>query len=134
MPPYRASRHAETRILVVDDQADIVDLLVDFLSKDPRRFKIETATDGYEALIKVGEFKPSILILDARMPLLDGIEVCRRLKGNPRTWAMRILGVTGYPDMIPALLAAGADACLPKPVELAQLREELERALASLEK
>lgn len=132
MPLYPVPR-PETRILVVDDEPRIVDTLVDFLAGDPRGFKLETATDGYEALIKVGAFQPSILVLDVVMPRLDGTEVCRRLKAAPQTRAIKILGVTGYPDTIPALLQAGADACLAKPLELRQVQQELERLLASLE-
>lgn len=131
MPAY-PTPSSEARILIVDDEPAIVDLLVDVLARDPHGFKLETATDGYEALIKVGAFKPSLLILDVVMPRLDGIEVCRRLKATPETRGMKILGITGYPDMIPDLLDAGADACLSKPLELAQLRRELKRLLASL--
>jgi two-component system alkaline phosphatase synthesis response regulator PhoP len=128
MPAYPAPL-PEIRILVADDNAMLVETLVDFLSTDPRGFKLETATDGYEALIKVGGFKPSLLILDVVIPKLDGIEVCRRLKANPETRAMKILGVTAYPHRIPELLEAGADAALTKPVELRQLTQELDRLL-----
>lgn len=128
MPTYQ-SRPTETGILVVDDEPEIVNLLVDHLARDPRGFKLETATDGYEALIKVGGFKPSLLILDVMMPRLDGIEVCRRLKASPETRGIKILGITGYPEMIPGLLEAGADACLSKPVDFKMLRRKLERLL-----
>lgn len=123
----------EVRILIVDDEANLVDLLVEYLAGDPRAFKLETATDGYEALIKVGGFKPTILILDVLMPRLDGIEVCRRLKANPETRAIGILGITGHPDSIPALVDAGAQACLAKPLRLGELGRELDRLLASME-
>jgi len=132
MPGYPVPA-PEVRILIVDDEPALVDLLVKFLSRDRRGFKLETATDGYEALIKVGAFKPSLLFLDVVMPRLDGIEVCRRLKGNPETRAIQILGLTGYPDMVPELLQAGADACLTKPLDFAQLKRELKRLLASLD-
>lgn len=128
MPAY-PGREPEPRVLIVDDEPDVVELLVDALAGDPQGFRIETATDGYEALIKVGAFKPSVLILDVVMPRLDGIEVCRRLKAGPETRAVRILGITGYPDTIPALLEAGADTCLTKPLDLGRVREELARLL-----
>lgn len=118
-------------ILIVDDEPTVVDLLVDGLRGDARGFKLETATDGYEALIKIGSFKPWIVILDVVMPRLDGVEVCRRLKANPETRDIKILGVTGYPDRIPALLEAGADACITKPMDLAHVRQELERLLGT---
>jgi CheY-like chemotaxis protein len=119
--------------LIVDDEPQVVDLFVDLLAEDPRGFLLDTAMDGYEALIKVGTFQPSLLILDVVMPRLDGVEVCRRLKAAPETRAMRILGITGYPNMIPALMEAGADACLTKPLELRLVQKELQRLLASLE-
>lgn len=128
MPPYPVPVSA-AHILVVDDEPGIVELLVDFLTADPRGFKLETATDGYEALIKVGGFKPALLILDVVMPRLDGIEVCRRLKGSPETRTIKILGITGYPDMIPGLLEAGADACLTKPLNVEEIQRQLDRLL-----
>ncbi len=132
MPPYPVSS-PEIRILVVDDEPDIVDLLVGFLAQDPRGFKLETATDGYEGLIKVGTFRPSLLILDVLMPRLDGIRVCRHLKANSETRGIKILGITGFPDNIPPLMEAGADACVTKPLDFALVRQELERLLPSIE-
>lgn len=117
-------------VLIVDDEPQMLDLLVELLTDHPRGFKIETASDGYEALIKLGSLRPALLILDVMMPKLDGIEVCRHLKRNPETQTIRILGLTGYPEAVPALLAAGADACLTKPIALDAMELELERLLA----
>jgi len=114
-------------VLVVDDEPQVVDMLVEFLTHYPRGFKIETASDGYEALIKLGSLRPALLILDAMMPKLNGIEVCRHLKSNPETQAIRILGVTGYPEMAPDLLAAGAEAVLTKPLALDEVESHLDR-------
>ena len=117
----------------VDDEPDTIDLFVRLLAVDPGGFQLDTATDGYDALIKVGMFQPSLLILDLSMPGMDGIEVCRRLKANPATQAIKILGITGYPHLIPGLMAAGADACLTKPLALRHMQQELEHLLAALE-
>jgi excisionase family DNA binding protein len=122
----------ETRILVVDDEPQIIAFFLDLLTADPRAFQLDTATDGYEALIKVGRWQPSVLILDLCMPRFDGLEVCRQLKGNPDTQHIQILGITGYPQLIPALMAAGADACLAKPLQLHPIQQELERLFAAL--
>jgi two-component system response regulator MprA len=102
-------------------------MLVEFLTHHPRGFKIETASDGYEALIKLGSLRPALLILDAMMPKLDGMEVCRHLKSHPETRAIRILGMTGYPQMAPDLLAAGADVVLTKPLALDAIESFLSR-------
>jgi excisionase family DNA binding protein len=114
-------------VLVVDDEPQVVEMLVEFLTHDPRGFKIETASDGYEALIKLGSLRPAVLILDARMPKLDGIEVCRHLKSNPETQSIRILGVTGDPAAAPGLRAAGADLVLTKPLALDEVESYLAR-------
>jgi excisionase family DNA binding protein len=127
MPMYPVPP-APAGVLVVDDELQVVEMLVEFLTHHSRGFKIETATDGYEALIKLGSLHPALLILDAMMPKLDGIEVCRHLKSNPETQSIRILGVTGYPEIAPALLAAGADRVLAKPLAL----DEIERYLSEL--
>jgi two-component system, OmpR family, response regulator VicR len=132
MPLYPTSA-PDIRILIVDDEPTVVKLFVDMLADDPRGFILDTATDGYDALIKVGMFRPSLLILDVSIPLLDGIAVCHRLKANPDTRTIKILGITGYPHLIPALLEAGADACLAKPFQLQHVQHQLEYVLALLE-
>src|SRR5262249_56620354 len=68
-PPYPAGGGARTRLLIVDDEPLVVAMLVDLLSGGP--FTVETATDGYEALVKVGTFRPAVIILDAVLPGLD---------------------------------------------------------------
>src|SRR6266566_4718412 len=120
---------APAGVLVVDDEPQVVEMLFEFLTHHPRGFKIETASDGYEALIKLGSLRPALLILDVMMPKLDGIEVCRHLKRNPETQAIRILGVTGYPAAAPELLAAGADAVLTKPLALDEVESHLTQFL-----
>ena len=128
-PPYPLGAGARTRLLVVDDEPLIVAMLVDLLSDGP--FTIETATDGYEALVKVGTFGPSVIILDAVMPGLDGIEACRCLRRLPETRHIRILGVTGHPSVVPVLRGAGADACVTKPLDLDAVARELDRLVTS---
>lgn len=127
-PDYPVGPAPRTRLLIVDDEPLVVGMLVDLLSDEP--FTIEIATDGYEALVKVGTFRPSVIILDVVMPGLDGVEACRCLRRIPETSDIRILGVTGHPAMIPVLLGAGADACVTKPLDPDAVCQEL-RHLAS---
>jgi len=128
MPPYPEA--TDQRILIADDNPGTVAVLLEALSADPRGFALASATDGYDALVKVGAFKPTVLVLDVLMPGLNGIEVCRRLRAGRETAGIRILGITGQHTLIPDLLAAGADACLAKPWRLEVLRSELDRLLA----
>ncbi|MFQ5520178.1 MAG: response regulator, partial [Candidatus Methylomirabilia bacterium] len=70
------------RILIVDDDPNSLAAMVEALSWE-QGYKVESALDGYEGLIKVGTFQPHLLILDLRMPGLDGFQVCRRVKADP---------------------------------------------------
>lgn len=128
-PPYPDGAGARTRLLIVDDEPLVVAMLVDLLSGGP--FTVETATDGYEALVKVGTFRPAVIILDAVLPGLDGVEACRCLRRLPETRDIRILGVTGHPSVAPVLRGAGADACVSKPLDPNLVVREIERLAAS---
>jgi excisionase family DNA binding protein len=124
-PAYPAAPEPRTRILLVDDEPLVVQMLHDVLIDGP--FTLETAADGYEALVKVGTFRPALIILDIVLVGLDGIEACRCLRRMPETKDVRILGVTGHPSMVPVLLGAGADACVTKPLDLDVVCREIKR-------
>jgi excisionase family DNA binding protein len=123
--PAYPTPEPRTRVLLVDDEPLVVQMLHDLLIDGP--FAIETATDGYEALVKVGTFCPALIILDVVLPGLDGIEACRCLRRMPETREVRILGVTGHQSMVPVLLGAGADACVTKPLDLDVMCREIAR-------
>jgi DNA-binding response OmpR family regulator len=84
---------------------------------------VEGACGGYEALLKIGSFQPHLLVLDLRMPGLDGFEVCRRVKEAPATKATKIVAMTGFDDTEAEQLAltCGADAFVNKRAGLAAL-------------
>lgn len=105
------------RILVVDDEPDVVEFVVDCLQTLEGEAKVETAANGYEGLLKVGGFRPELLVLDLFMPKVDGFEVCRRIKGDPELRDIKVLVITGRPDeaVQSQALAAGADDVLWKP-------------------
>jgi excisionase family DNA binding protein len=132
MPPYPAGQGLLIpRVLVVEDDPDVLQILTSLLADQAQRLEVETEMDGYDALIKVGTFKPSFLILDVIMPKLDGLEVCRRLKAGPETRDIKILAVTGHAGMAERVVAAGADACVTKPFDFGLMSKELERFLSS---
>ena len=88
---------------------------------------VRTATDGYEGLIQVGAFHPDLLVLDIRMPRLDGFEVCRRLKARPDTASVRILAVTAYPDggVRERIFECGADDMIEKPFVIEKFQDRV---------
>ena len=119
------------RILVVDDSPMVVEFIMDALRGLRPEAKLESAFNGYEGLLKVGSVRPDLLVLDIRMPGLDGLEVCRRVKANATTRTTRILVITAFVDEGTAQEAyrAGADGFLRKPLRLDDLTTEVERLL-----
>src|SRR5262245_57840799 len=109
------------RILVVDDNATNVDILVTRLSN--HGFEIVTAADGEQALAAAREHTPDLILLDIMMPKIDGVEVCRQLKADAALPFMPVIMVTAKTDSkdVVAGLDAGGDEYLTKPVDGAAL-------------
>ena len=106
---------AAGKVLIADDEPNIVTSL-EFLMRGCD-YEVRVARDGEEALRVAQDFRPDVLLLDVMMPLCDGFEVCRRLRGNPATRGVRILMLTahGRGAEMERGLALGADAYITKP-------------------
>ncbi len=111
------------RILIVDDERQTATYLSELLSGISEHVMVQVAHDGFDAGRLVQSFKPRVILLDLRMPGLNGIEVCRRLKDDRTTKSIRIIGMTGYPseENIRGFEEAGVEVCLGKPFDRAQL-------------
>jgi len=122
----------ERRVLLVDDDEALVEVLAEALTQVAPHVAVARATDGYEALVQVGAFRPDVLVLDIQMPRLDGFEVCRRLKARRETRGIRILAITAYPDgqVRERILACGADDYLEKPFSVEKFRASVLGLLA----
>jgi len=120
------------RILIVEDEAALVTLLRYNLESEG--FDVDVAMDGEEAILLCQENKPDLVVLDWMLPLLSGVEVCRRLRRAPETKALPIIILTARGEEGDRVrgLNAGADDYVTKPfspVELvARIRAVMRRA------
>ena len=85
------------KILVVDDDKRIRDIMTEVLSTD-RPYLLDEASNGVEACIKLGTYRPDLLILDIFMPEMDGLEVCHTIKKEPELSGTKVIITTGFPD------------------------------------
>jgi two-component system, OmpR family, alkaline phosphatase synthesis response regulator PhoP len=106
---------ADELILVVEDEADIQELLEYTLGKDG--YRVDVTDRGEEALDLVQEHRPSLVVLDLMLPGLDGLEVCRRLKRAETTSEIPVIILTakGEEEDVVAGFEAGADDYVTKP-------------------
>jgi len=103
------------KILIVDDEPNIV-ISLEFLMKK-EGFQVAVAADGEEALAKVAEFDPDLILLDVMMPRRSGFEVCEALRADPARAGLLIVMLTakGRDTEVAKGLAIGADAYITKP-------------------
>ena len=108
-------------LLVVDDTPKSVKLLADLLTV--KGYRILTAASGPEALAKIEQAAPDLVLLDVLMPGMDGHEVCRRIRANPATAVLPVVMVTALDPAEERVkgLEAGADDFLSKPINRAEL-------------
>ncbi len=106
------------RILVADDESAVRSLVRATLAEAAIDWQVFQATDGRVALQLALLERPSLALVDLRMPTLDGIEVCRAIKTDPVARSTRVLVFTGVDDVqaMGRALDAGADGFLRKPL------------------
>ena len=131
MYPFAKYQPAQKKILIVDDDLHIQKLLTKILSA--YKYKTEVASDGFEAGVKVTEFKPGLIILDLFMPGMDGFEVCKRIKENSLSFQTKILAITGYDtkENKDRIMEAGADGYTVKPFVKDEFLQQIEDLLGN---
>ncbi len=105
------------RILVVDDEAHIVRIVKARL--EANNYEVLTAYDGLSGIDNAVRFKPDLILLDIMMPVMDGYEVCRRLKADSMTSGIPIIvfSATDQPSVIERITRAGATDFIVKPFD-----------------
>lgn len=122
------------KILIVDDDQTIRKMLIEALTLNrDRPYLIEEAANGIEATIKLGTYRPDLLILDIFMPEMDGLEVCRIIKNEPELSDMKVIISTGYPEhpKLDEMAKMGFSNVIYKPFDLLEFVKKVEPILAA---
>jgi len=124
--PTDALESGKRKVLVVDDDPDIVDIITKGLEEDGR-FEIRVANTGFDAGMMVKEYRPDLIVLDVMLPDINGREVCHRVRSDAALEDVRILCISGMieEDKIQELRLSGADDFLHKPFDVMYLVDRM---------
>ncbi len=133
MPVDRELLKRARRVLVVDDLPDVAEALARMVKEVDKEIEVETANSGFDAGRTLQTFEPDLVLLDLKMPNMDGFEVCKQIKSDPKTAHVAVIGVTGVftEEESIEIIRLGAAAVLHKPISLETLRDTLESVLGS---
>ncbi|MHC4266438.1 MAG: response regulator [Planctomycetota bacterium] len=128
--PLESIDSGKKKVLIVDDDTEIVELIVDVLARDGR-FDLRTASSGYDAGIATQQFRPHLILLDYMLPDVNGDIVCQTIKKNPEFESIKIIIVSGVikQDEIDHLLKAGAEGFIKKPFNIIELTDKISGVL-----
>ena len=116
------------RILIVDDSVAIREALYSLLDREPDFEVVGAAGDGLEGLSEALELRPDVVIMDAQMPEMDGVEATKRIKDASPSVGVLLFSV--FTDYIEMGMTAGADGYLVKDCERRELFSEVRRIAA----
>lgn len=124
--PTDALESGKRKVLIVDDDIELVELFSDVFEKDAR-FEVRTANNGFDAGMLVKEFRPDIVVLDVMLPDINGKEVCQRVRTDKALDEVRIICISGMveADKVADLKAAGANDFMQKPFPVEKLMERV---------
>lgn len=124
--PTDALESGKRKVLLVDDDPEIVELLNRALDDDGR-FEVKIAANGFDAGMMVKEYRPDLIVLDVMLPDINGKEVCHRVRADPNLEEVRIICISGMveDDKIAELKLAGADDFVHKPFDVDMLIERM---------
>ncbi len=119
LPEELREGSGKPKVLVVDDEANIREVLSEHLATRSTPYEVQTAANGFEAGRLVATFRPDVVLLDLKMAGLDGFQICRTIKADPDTSNTVVIAMTGYysPETEARILECGAVRCFAKPVD-----------------
>jgi two-component system response regulator (stage 0 sporulation protein F) len=115
------------RILIVDDQKGVRRLLEELFKKDG--WEVHLACDGKEAIARVDETLPDIILMDMKMPSMNGLEASQKILARNNNQAILMMTAYGEMDVVQKALEAGVRKCISKPFDILDLRETVKRML-----
>jgi DNA-binding response OmpR family regulator len=117
------------KVLIADDEPNIV-LSLEFLLRHSG-YLVHTAADGDEALLRIAEFQPDLILLDIMLPRKNGFEVCETIRKNPRWNDLKVVMLTakGRESEVTKGYALRADAYITKPFDTRDLLANVQRLL-----
>ncbi|HLY99071.1 MAG TPA: response regulator, partial [Candidatus Angelobacter sp.] len=115
------------KILIAEDNPVNMELMREILGTS--RYEIIEVENGHQALAKIEELSPSLVLLDINMPGMDGFAVIHNLRKDPRFLKLPVIALTAYAmkDDRNKMIAAGFDSYISKPIDALLLVKEIER-------
>ncbi len=118
-----------SKILIVDDEPHTIEMFKFRLESSG--YSVDVASSGIDALKRIGENRPDLILLDVMMPHIDGYEVCRRIKADKKTKDIPIVIFTavGHDDLAKRSMDAGASSFITKPFDGNALLQIIKKVL-----
>ncbi len=129
--PLNGLMTGSSRVLIVDDEQDIVEVLEKIL-EDEAKYEVEVAKGGFAAGITADKFRPHVILIDMNLRDIDGREVAKQVKANPDLQLTKVIAMSGKmpEEEAKGLMAVGFDGFLRKPFHVRQVIEAIEDAMA----
>lgn len=115
------------KILIVDDQKGVRRLLEELFKKDD--WIVSTAADGREAISSVSELQPDIILMDMKMPNINGLEASKQILALYPQMSIIMMTAYGEMDVIKDALQAGVKKCVTKPFDIMSLKDMVNKQL-----
>lgn len=130
---YMGTKKKHTKVLIVDDRANIREMFSYILEE--RGFIAEVAKDGKEAVQKVAQDKPNIIVLDVTMPEMDGLQACKQLRENPDTQDIPIIFLSAQRHVVEVIqdIPGAAIEFIEKPCDIEYLFERINSLITKRE-
>jgi excisionase family DNA binding protein len=113
-------------IVVIDDEPAFLTLIKACFKNHKESFEIKAFQNGYDALMEIGRQSPDLILMDIRLPHMDGYEFLTKLRQNEETKELKVIAVSGHDEERDRILQAGANDFYLKAQDINQLLEKME--------